>query len=511
MNIKKSFFFIVFGILLFIPIICHAESYDRPWTSPKKAIYGGAAFIAESYIAKGQDSLYLQRYNVSPTAYYWSNNHQYATDIAYAEKQAKTMYTKYKDNDLLDSTFNFEIPVFDNMPAYTLSLSGSRVTGGIDHVVDEEFEKQLDAQGFPESYRVWLRQLHQDHPSWSFSSICTGLDFSSTANTQSTVSKIYDKSWIGASASQVAYYLDPRNFLTEKYILMFARLSYDSSFDTPTGQLLSKTFMSGYDFIDNESYASMYIGAGKTYNVNPVFLAAKTILENGTNGSIQTSGAALNYNGANYVGVYNFYSIGAADSSGAAGGVAYAANGLSSVDGVFTGNIGGEPNIINIGTNPKYTTKTTCSPNTTTPSSQQIISSTTKEQVDALGLSITNNIVSGIAINTSAASLTSKVSNIIIKDINGNAISGEQIVATGSIISFVGGESYSIVVYGDVSGDGKINSADLLSIQKHLLGTNTLSGVNLESAQLDSNNVINSADLLKLQQYLLGQVSLRIK
>ena len=147
----------------------------------------------------------------------------------------------------------------------------------------------------------------------------------------------------------------------------------------------------------------MYIGAGRAYNVNPVYLAAKTILENGTKGSIQTSGNTLNYNGATYVGLYNFYSINATDSAGASGGVAYAANGLTSVDGVYTGNIGGQPNIIDIGINPKYTNKTTCGPNTTTPAGQAIVSDSTKEQISVLGVNLAGSNITGVAINTTAS------------------------------------------------------------------------------------------------------------
>ena len=34
-------------------------SYLRPWTSPKKAIMGGASYIGEGYIASTQNTMYL--------------------------------------------------------------------------------------------------------------------------------------------------------------------------------------------------------------------------------------------------------------------------------------------------------------------------------------------------------------------------------------------------------------------------------------------------------------------
>ena len=59
-----------------------------------------------------------------------------------------------------------------------------------------------------------------------------------------------------------------------------------------------------------------------------------------------------------------------------------------------------------------------------------------------------------------------------------------------------------------VSGDGQINSADLLKLRQHLLGTNKLGGAYLEAAKVTGNNNINSANLLKIRQFLLGTTNI---
>ena len=83
---------------------------------------------------------------------------------------------------------------------------------------------------------------------------------------------------------------------------------------------------------------------------------------------------------------------------------------------------------------------------------------------------------------------------------------------TGDII-IINGEKYELVKMGDAQGDGIINSADLLRIQKYLLGVTELPKDSAYYKASDTNldETINSADLLKIQKYLLGVGNLNIK
>ena len=85
-----------------------AYAYKMGWTTPEKAIMGGAKFISDEYINNDvykQDTLYEMRWNpASP------GNHQYATDVAWAAKQAirmKKIYECFKDPEVI-----FDIPIY---------------------------------------------------------------------------------------------------------------------------------------------------------------------------------------------------------------------------------------------------------------------------------------------------------------------------------------------------------------------------------------------------------------
>ncbi len=96
-----------------------ARAKKEGWTSPQLAINGGAKFIASSYIAKGQNTSYFQKFNVTKTNTY---NNQYMTAVNGVVNTTYNTYSGYKSYGILDSAKTFYIPVFKNMPDGTSGL-----------------------------------------------------------------------------------------------------------------------------------------------------------------------------------------------------------------------------------------------------------------------------------------------------------------------------------------------------------------------------------------------------
>ncbi len=87
-------------------------TYSRPWTSPEKSIIGGAAFIGKSYINVGQNTLYLQKFNVTSKNRY---SHQYMANIEAPNSEATKINTAY-GTQKAEMPIIFSIPVYEDMP-----------------------------------------------------------------------------------------------------------------------------------------------------------------------------------------------------------------------------------------------------------------------------------------------------------------------------------------------------------------------------------------------------------
>ena len=126
-------------------------SYNRPWTDPIKAILEGAKYIADGYINVGQNTLYLQRFNVTSNNTY---SHQYMTNTEAPYSESKSSYNAYKKINKLDSTIEFLIPVYENMPATAASLPVSVDQSAINNMKNNSsFTDIISKSGYTDNYQ----------------------------------------------------------------------------------------------------------------------------------------------------------------------------------------------------------------------------------------------------------------------------------------------------------------------------------------------------------------------
>ncbi len=205
----------------------------------------------------------------------------------------------------------------------------------VQYTGDADFESYLNQQGFPESYKNGLRQLHAEFPNWVFKAFQTNLDWntvldaelsgtgslvesSSVSSWKSTDAGKYDWSsstwpgfdgatWVAASREIVAYYMDPRNFLDESYVFQFLEQSYKENVQTLSGlqSMLKGSFMEGSVSLTNDSAlrsGSTASSSGTTSTASAAASSSDSVIdfsgpgESGTSSSVSTAETAADSN-----------------------------------------------------------------------------------------------------------------------------------------------------------------------------------------------------------------------
>lgn len=93
----------------------NGSSYLRPWTSVDKAVRGGAKYIAENFTCNGQDSPYLEHFNVM-NGLSAVGTHVYMTAVYAPRNTATSTASSYSKYGIYDKKITFYIPVYKNMP-----------------------------------------------------------------------------------------------------------------------------------------------------------------------------------------------------------------------------------------------------------------------------------------------------------------------------------------------------------------------------------------------------------
>lgn len=92
------------------------DKYLIPWNNKEKSITGGGIFIGSSYINVGQNTIYLQKFDVNDDRNGNLFTHQYMTNVLAPYSESRSVYNGYQKSGLLDTSITFIIPVYNNMP-----------------------------------------------------------------------------------------------------------------------------------------------------------------------------------------------------------------------------------------------------------------------------------------------------------------------------------------------------------------------------------------------------------
>ena len=200
------------------------------------------------------------------------------------------------------------------------------IEGENEAVSEPEKPVYEDVEMFPESYQDALYALKEQYPNWVFVKMNVDLEWDEVVteelkngrslihgkNPTAMKEGLYGQNWYYASEDAVAYYLDPRNRLSEDKIFQFELLTYNDSYHTEGAlqSFLDNTFMKGKVPDTVLTYSFALTAIGKNFNISPFHLASRIYQEQGEGTSPLISGKY-----AGFEGYYNYYNIGATGSS----------------------------------------------------------------------------------------------------------------------------------------------------------------------------------------------------
>lgn len=423
--------------------VINALNYAKTnnWTTPELAINGAAKKIHDKYIYYGQNTVYFEKFDVNfiETSSYLFGS-QYMTNIIAPSSESSLMYNAYSNTEKIDSNFVFHIPVYDNMPDSSVS------------VVDGEYED--------DNTLVYLD------------------DTSDTGVTD--VFNIRSSPYSNSNDNLVTVIKETKEGQENRTIMTRIKKGNNTGWDKVRladgreGYIVSK-YVQEYIYTKVESVSiditNKTLKIGDSFTLTPSVLPTTAKFKDVTWKSLDDSIATV-------------------DSQGIVTAVAV-----------------GETDI----------TITTKDQNKTVKCKVKVIDdsklpSEENEEVnfDSSLKVIDNKYISGISPQTTVKTLQSKITvkdlTFKVLDKDGNEINDESLVTTETRIVFYKDKEekykYEIFIRGDVNCDGKINSADLLSIVQYLKNKNT---VNINAADVNYDEKVNSADLLRIVQYLKGK------
>ncbi|MFQ9063697.1 MAG: hypothetical protein ACLR5R_00825 [Eubacterium sp.] len=172
----------------------------------------------------------------------------------------------------------------------------------------------MRAQGFSESYIEDLAALQKAHPNWKFVAFKTGIDFDDAVKGELAGTP--------TTETNLRAYLDPRNWLNEKYIFQFESIKKSDAVQSVSSvnAILKNTWManSKINYFDTQgisktvtevnTYADAMIKASNYTNMSANYIAAKIRQENG---GATYSATAVCGTRPPFQGIFNYFNIGA--------------------------------------------------------------------------------------------------------------------------------------------------------------------------------------------------------
>ena len=490
--------------------------YLIPWNTKERAITGGGIFIGSSYINIGQNTIYLQKFHVHDTnngELFW---HQYMTNVLAPYSESNIIYKGYANSNLLDLNINFIIPVYDNMPEIQEETPAINPS---DYVEDNtkvyaNVETTLNVRSGPSTSYEKITSISKNE---TMTRIARGKQSGELWDRVilengmvGYVFQNYVEELPEIEIEEIKVSVDnpviPKNEIRKLNIEIYPKEAEDQRVEySSSNEKIVKVDSNGNLYgvssgkatitvraISNDVQASMDIEVyskvtGIEVNVEAITLQegeqyqilANIEPEDANNKTVQYVSENTNVATVNDVGI---------------------------ITAVRTGNTN-----IQVFSEEDEDICQSIQVNVIEKIAEEDLSFSENIQVNGneiSGIEEENRTVEKLLENI----FVSEKYQVQIVDKLGNILQSKNLVGTGSKIQIYTNTDaqtqvaeYEIVIYGDVDGNGKINSVDLLKLQRHILELEELDFLSQKAGNINKNGKKpTSVDLLLIQRHILG-------
>lgn len=486
------------------------KKYLIPWNTKEKSITGGAIFIGSSYINKGQNTIYLQKFDVydkTGDGLFW---HQYMTNVLAPYSESKSIYNGYSKMGMLDNSLSFIIPIYNNMPDI---MQESPSINQKDFVSDNtkvySTGNNVNIRTGPStSYEIItkvnlnekmtrIKKGKQSNDKWDKVILENGIIGYISSNyvdiyKQPEIEKIeinfIDKVILKGEKKKLNIKIYPEEAKNNK-------VSYTSSnpeIITVDDEGYMQAIRSGKSKIivkSNENNVSSEIDLEVYSKVTDISLdQSKIYLTKDNTFKINAFIAPDDANNKNII----YESLN---------------NDIAKVD--TLGNITG----VNIGET-TIIAKSEENPNIRKEVLVIVVRKLEDNEIEFLKPLKTDGFeISGVNFRENTVFEIKQLikTNLELEFLNnkGEVLDENEKIGTGSIIKVKEDDKllreYKFILYGDITGDGKINSTDLLVLQRYILELDKLDDIYLKAGNINKNGKKpTSVDLLLIQRHILG-------
>ena len=495
---------------------------NNGWTSISSALEGGIRYIYDKYVKWGQNTIYFERFDVNnPGTAQWLLGTGYMTNIFGAKNEASITYNAYESTGMLNNAFEFDIPVYENMPEEPASMPvPSDVTFTPDNTLvylddpsDSGAVDEFWIRSGPDTLATLMEKIYETRDGQENRTKFTRIGIGNNT--------LYDK--IQYEDGRIGYVL--KKWIYEYQYTKVESVSLNTTYsklnvgDTLKLEAIinpsnatdkTVTWESSNDSVatvDNSGNVRA-VGEGnvtitvKTNDQSKSATCSIDVVQNKVSSiSLERDEYTLKVGQSMHINPIILpstaqnkeYSIQSEDSS------------VVRIDGKNIIGVSAGETIITFITDDggyKATAKITVNED-----------SSVEDIILDSSLYLENNIVSKIDINNNTVkNIKDKITtnyNLKFIDIENVELKDEDHVGTGTKIQFFKNEEkvneYTVIIYGDVDGSGIINARDLLMLQRYILKKIDLLPIQIRASVIDKqNDEPKAVDLLKIQRHILG-------